>query len=86
MADERMLFWQLVKTIKKPEYQLRTDEKAILPVDRYVIDDVKLIVMDSGYTNKITAHGVEGIDNGSHFELREGSSEKLQELIQKFGA
>lgn len=78
LNEERLLFWKLVKSLKRPE-NLETNNFAMR--EDYKLKDIKLIVTDAGFTNKIIGDGVIAIDNGTNFELRDGTVQGLESLI-----
>lgn len=79
---ERMLFWELVKSLKKPE-NLQSD---FYSRAQYGLKDIRLIVTDSGFTNKIIADGIIAVDSGATFELRNGNAKESAGLLQEISA
>lgn len=80
LNEERTLFWTLVKSLKRPE---NLQASRIVEQEDYRMQDIKLIVTDSGFTNKIVATGigVVAIDSGTSFELRNGTVHVLKGLV-----
>lgn len=78
MNEERMLFWMLVKSLKRPE---NLQESHFIQQEDYKLKDIKLIVTDSGFTNKIIANGLVAIDSGTSFEMRNGTVQGLKGLV-----
>lgn len=78
MNEERMLFWMLVKSLKRPE---NLQESHLVQREQYELKDIKLIVTDSGFTNKIIANDLIAVDSGTNFELRSGTAQGLKGLV-----
>lgn len=80
LNEERTLFWTLVKSLKRPE---NLQKSQFVEQEDYRLKDIKLIVTDSGFTNKIVAQGigVVAVDSGTSFELRNGTAHVLKRLV-----
>lgn len=83
--DIKRLFDIITNTVRQTIYYVPRNYETIggrWTVDTYKAGNVKVQIMDEGWTIKLTSPGIEAIDSGGNFKVEKGTVEDFRKLAR----